>query len=191
MLTLVYSFVNITVPGGLNANSKTVYGNGWSCVDVASEIIKTIRKKHPDANDELLRMKIEQKLRICFIRQKRGQRYTDGMPIGMHAKHFIIDGICSYIGSQNLYICDLAEWGVFVDDQATTEQMMSEFWNPMWSISFTGEDCDVQAVMDGLAIDREGKDMTYEQRREWKHLAKHQGNASPKADKSTSDEPEE
>ena len=56
--------------------------------------------------------------------------------------------------SQNIYICDLAEWGVLIDDEATTKKIMEEYWNPMWKSSFTGEDVDVQAVMDGLKIDR-------------------------------------
>lgn len=42
-----------------------------------------------------------------------------------------------------------------VDDKAATKKMMDEYWNPMWEVSYTGEDCDVQAVMDGLKIDRD------------------------------------
>lgn len=76
------------------------------------------------------------------------------MTLGMHAKHFIVDDIACYIGSQNLYICDLAEWGVLIDDEAQTKQIMEEYWIPMWKHSYTKEDVDVQAVMDGLEIDR-------------------------------------
>jgi hypothetical protein len=35
---------------------------------------------------------------------------------------------------------------------------MEEYWTPMWTYSYTGEDCDVQEVMDGLDIDRDGDD---------------------------------
>ena len=80
------------------------------------------------------------------------------MTMGMHAKHFIIDDVATYIGSQNLYVCDLAEWGVVIDDEEKTKSMMEEYWNPMWEHSFTGEDVDVEAVMDGLDIDRDGAD---------------------------------
>ena len=59
---------------------------------------------------------------------------------------------------ENLYVCDLAEWGVVIDDEGTTKQIMDEYWNKMWEFSFTGEDVDVQAVMDGLDIDRSGAD---------------------------------
>lgn len=70
------------------------------------------------------------------------------------AKHFIIDDIACYIGSQNLYICDLAEWGVLIDDPATTESIKGQYWDPMWKVSYTRDDCDVDLVMDGLKIDR-------------------------------------
>ena len=80
------------------------------------------------------------------------------MNMGMHAKHFIVDDIATYIGSQNLYICDLAEWGVVIDDEAQTQKIMEEYWNPLWKYSYTGEDVDVDAVMDGLDIDRDGAD---------------------------------
>lgn len=147
-----------SIPGGLKA-TEACYGNGWSCVDVAAEIIKSIQRNHPDAEDDDLRKKITENLRVCFIRQKRGNQYEDGKTIGMHAKHFIVDDICTYIGSQNLYICDLAEWGVVIDDEAATLKMMEEYWNPMWASSYAdGVDVDVQAVMDGLEIDRDGEE---------------------------------
>ena len=32
------------------------------------------------------------------------------------------------IGSQNLYIADLAEWGIIVDDEAQTLKTLEEYW---------------------------------------------------------------
>ena len=69
--------------------------------------------------------------------------------------------MCAYIGSQNLYVCDLAEWGVVIDNADAVKKMMEEFWNPLWAVSYTGQDCDVQRVMDGLALDRDGKSATF------------------------------
>ena len=71
---------------------------------------------------------------------------------------FIVDDVCCYVGSQNLYVCDLAEWGVVIDDKESTKKIKEEYWDPLWKYSYTGEDVDVQAVMDGLDIDRDGKD---------------------------------
>jgi len=144
-----------SIPAGLSP-LEACYGNGWDCNDVSSEIIKTIRENHPDAEDGDLRQKVVDNLRVCFIREEGGGQWEDGMNMGMHAKHFIVDDQATYIGSQNLYVCDLAEWGVVIDDKEKTEAMMEEYWTPMWEHSFTGEDVDVDAVMDGLDIDRDG-----------------------------------
>jgi len=147
-----------SIPNGLPL-TEACYGNGWSCVDVAAEIIRTIRDKYPEAQDAELRQKVQENLRVSFLREARGNRHPglekkEGPTIGMHAKHFIVDDVATYIGSQNLYICDLAEWGVVVDDEAATKKIMAEYWEPMWKVSYKPEDCNVDEVMDGLDIDR-------------------------------------
>lgn len=148
-----------SIPGGLGP-LEACYGNGWSCVDVASEIIKRIIKQFPDAEDSVLRQKVEDNLRVCFIKHAKSSTYPDGTNIGLHSKFFIIDDVCSYTGSQNLYVCDLAEWGVVVDDRSATAKMIDTYWSPMWNASYTASDCDVQDVMDGLDVDRDGEQVS-------------------------------
>jgi len=132
------------------------YGNGWSCVDVAAEIVKLIRKNYSGLEDDSLREKVTRNLRICFIRREKGETTYDGVKsIGLHSKHFIIDDTCFYIGSQNLYYCDLAEWGVIVDNVAKTKDVLTEYWNPLWRTSYTPNDCDMNSVMRSTNIDRE------------------------------------
>lgn len=63
---------------------------------------------------------------------------------------------------------DLAEWGVVIDDKQQVQQMMDEYWNPMWEVSYRGIDVDVQAVLDGLEVDRsapKSSDLSEEERR--------------------------
>mmetsp|Transcript_57846 Transcript_57846/g.122696 ORF Transcript_57846/g.122696 Transcript_57846/m.122696 type:complete len:675 (+) Transcript_57846:129-2153(+) len=148
-----------STPGQQNPKFAS-YGNGWDCNDVSSEIIKVIREDYPGAEDADLRQKVAENLRVCFIREKCGNQWEGGMNMGMHAKHFIIDNVATYIGSQNLYVCDLAEWGVVIDNEEQTKALMEDYWNPMWENSFTGEDVDVETVMDGLDIDRNGADQS-------------------------------
>lgn len=137
------------------------YGYGWSCNDVASEIIKRIKKQFKNVQDPILRKKVKDKLQICYIRHfEKCSTYPDGANIGLHSKHFIIDDIACYTGSQNFYDSDLAEWGVVVDDATSTKKMMTEYWTPMWDASYTGEDCDVQTVMDGLHVKRDGEKLS-------------------------------
>ena len=138
-----------SIPGGLTPICAN-YGHGWSCVDVAVEIIKRIQRDYPDADDDSLREKVRDNLRVAFLRQERGTHWADGQSIGMHSKHFIVDDTAAYIGSQNLYVCDLAEWGVIIDDKGQIQQFLEEYWIPMWEWSYTREDVDVDAVMDAL-----------------------------------------
>lgn len=146
-----------SIPGNLSPTEAN-YGNGWTCVDVAAEIIRTIPEQFPDAVDSDVRQKVEENLRVCFIKHKvGGTSYNSGMTMGMHAKHFIVDDVCTYIGSQNLYVCDLAEWGVIIDHKEQVQAIMEQYWNPMWACSYTDTDVDVQEVMDGLEIDRNGE----------------------------------
>jgi len=134
--------------------TEAQYGNGWSCVNVASEIIKCIQAQFPDAPDDKLRETVQDNLRICFVKNKRGGcSYSDGSSLGLHSKHFIIDDVCCYIGSQNLYICDLAEWGVVIDSPRAVEDIKHKYWDKMWAVSYTTDDCDVDRVMDGLGIE--------------------------------------
>jgi hypothetical protein len=48
----------------------------------------------------------------------------------------------------------LAEWGVVIDNEETVKDIKSQYWDPMWKVSYTVDDCEVQKVMDGLKIDR-------------------------------------
>jgi len=131
------------------------YGNGWECVDVASELIKCIKGQFPTALDSKLREVVEDNLRVCYLKCPRGgSYYSDGGTLGLHSKYFIIDDRTCYIGSQNLYKCDLAEWGVVIDDIAAVTSIKNQYWDPMWQVSYTQCDCDVDQVMDGLDIRR-------------------------------------
>jgi phosphatidylserine/phosphatidylglycerophosphate/cardiolipin synthase-like enzyme len=146
-----------SVPGGLS-KTEACYGNGWSCSDVAAEIIKTIKENFPDASDEKLKQKLLQNLRVSFLRSPRGQKWEDGMTLALHSKHMIIDQAAFLIGSQNLYVCDLAEWGVLVDNEEETKRVLREYWEPMWHASYTADDCNLHEVMEGLSKDRNGED---------------------------------
>ena len=75
-----------SVPGDCSPTEAN-YGNGWSCVDVAAEIIKCIQKQFPDANAGDLRQKVKENLRICFLKSPRGGRsYKNGATLGLHCK---------------------------------------------------------------------------------------------------------
>ena len=117
-----------SIPGGLGGTEAN-YGNGWSCVDVAAEIIKSIQKQYSNVDDSKLRAMVNDNLRICFMRHGKSPNYQDGKTIGLHSKHFIVDDTCCYIGSQNLYMCDLAEWGIVVDSEEEVKKIMNDYFD--------------------------------------------------------------
>ena len=54
---------------------------------------------------------------------------------GAHSKWWSVDGKAFYIGSQNLYPNNLAEWGMVIDDEVTTMETLQRLWDPIWSSS--------------------------------------------------------
>merc|ERR1719162_938766 len=129
-------------PGRLSPLTAN-YGNGWSCTDVAAEIIKALLKKKPELkNDSKLRKLAQDHLKVTFIRScKDCNFWPDGSELGNHAKFFVVDDLSFYVGSQNLYIANLSEWGVVVDHEAKVQRVLAEYWHPMWVQSYTPKDC--------------------------------------------------
>jgi phosphatidylserine/phosphatidylglycerophosphate/cardiolipin synthase-like enzyme len=155
-----------SLPGDCKRNIANEYGNGWTCADLASEIIKRVRKLYPVGTDADLRNLVAGHLRITYVREANmGRQYEDGEFVALHAKHYIVDDSCCYIGSQNLYVCDLAEWGVVIDDPDQVKQIQEGYWNLIWKASYNPDDCQVHEVMDGLDIDRESPNAM--NRRRW------------------------
>jgi phosphatidylserine/phosphatidylglycerophosphate/cardiolipin synthase-like enzyme len=142
-------------PGSLGGGAG--YSNGWSCEEVAAEIIKTMKSQYPTASDDELKAKVKKNLRMCFLRNKRGNTWETTTKIGLHSKFFIVDDVSTYVGSQNLYQFDLAEWGVVIDDEKKTAEIKEYLWNPMWSCSYGDGSCDCNedTVMELLGVDRD------------------------------------
>jgi phosphatidylserine/phosphatidylglycerophosphate/cardiolipin synthase-like enzyme len=69
------------------------------------------------------------------LRSSSAPTWPDGKPLANHAKVFIVDEQAYYVGSQNLYDADLAEYGVIVDDRTATEQFVSDYYAKLASYS--------------------------------------------------------
>jgi phosphatidylserine/phosphatidylglycerophosphate/cardiolipin synthase-like enzyme len=90
-------------------------------------------------------------------------RYSseDSYPLGNtaipnHAKTLIVDDRIFYIGSQNLYKCDLNEFGYIVEDPAIARSYLDQYWLPLWeqasrTIDTTYSD-DLVKEMEGEAL---------------------------------------
>lgn len=146
-----------SVPGKLSPATAN-YGNGWSTIDVGCEIIRAIKEHVEDIEEDRLLEMVRKNLRITMLRTSSETAWEDGEFKGNHAKFFIIDDRAFYIGSQNLYIANLAEWGLLIDDEEETAKVLEGYWNPMWEHSYNQEEWEQsrEEVLPGLNVDRNG-----------------------------------
>lgn len=77
-----------SMPGHLRGPGEFVYGNGWTCVDVAVEILQAIRSqfRFHVLQSETIQKLIHQKLKISYLRLNGDTRYECGTTIGLHGK---------------------------------------------------------------------------------------------------------
>jgi len=145
------------IPANLTG-SLDAFSNGWTAVDVAAEIVKAMQQNDDKKlSDCELKDLIARNLHVTTIHQKSGTLdYPDGRHIPNHAKFVMVDDTCFYIGSQNMYVCDLAEWGVIVDNAGEAERVLDQYWWPMWGQSEFAQ-CSVEDVIDGLSTDRSAR----------------------------------
>ncbi len=137
-----------SVPGGLGSASAN-YGNGWTTEDVVDAMLVWF-----EDNTGLLPLGTTAEEVLCdhfrpaVVRVSDEATWADEVNIGNHAKFFIVDDVAFYLGSQNLYEADLAEWGVIVDSPEMTAEILTEYWDPMWGWSRA-----TVALPEGCAID--------------------------------------
>ena len=115
------------------------YGNGWLPAEVAAAmelwILENpgILSEDTDAHELVC-----ERFNIAGLRFSAEDVWPDGSNIGNHSKLMISDEQAFYLGSQNLYPADLAEFGLIVDDADLTAEVMAAYWEPMWTRSVLG-----------------------------------------------------
>jgi phosphatidylserine/phosphatidylglycerophosphate/cardiolipin synthase-like enzyme len=112
------------------------YGNGWKPEDA----VKNVGKWLEDRPDEVpagqrVRDIICDKLHVTTLRPSTDDVWPDGRHFGNHAKFVVVDDEAFYMGSQNLYDANLAEYGLIIDDPDVTDEVLSQYWFPMWEQS--------------------------------------------------------
>eukprot|EP00747_Dinoflagellata_sp_TGD_P195940 gnl/TRDRNA2_/TRDRNA2_65371_c0_seq1.p1 gnl/TRDRNA2_/TRDRNA2_65371_c0~~gnl/TRDRNA2_/TRDRNA2_65371_c0_seq1.p1 ORF type:complete len:609 (+),score=82.20 gnl/TRDRNA2_/TRDRNA2_65371_c0_seq1:69-1895(+) len=124
------------VPGGSAGNSD-YYGYGWTVAHVAEQFVKEMQIAMPEKDSEEL-LACCDRLQMCYMKGTKGESdyCRQNGKVGNHAKNVIVDDQAYLIGSQNLYDCNLAEWGVLVDDADQCRRFVAEYWQPLWKCSF-------------------------------------------------------
>jgi phosphatidylserine/phosphatidylglycerophosphate/cardiolipin synthase-like enzyme len=69
------------------------------------------------------------------MRPAASPTWASGMPYANHSKVVIVDDQAHYVGSQNLYDADLAEFGVIIDDQPSTQKLIADYWTKLAQFS--------------------------------------------------------
>jgi len=110
------------------------YGYGWTSADVCAELLQVLQDMNPDMAQAQINQIANAQLKCTYITEVAGSdAYPDGIKFGNHAKFFCIDDKTFFIASQNLYICNLAEWGMVVDDPGEAQRVMDDYFNPMFA----------------------------------------------------------
>ena len=76
-----------------------------------------------------------ERFNVTGLRFSAEDTWPDGGYISNHSKFMIADEQAFYLGSQNWYPADLAEFGLIVDDAELTAEVMAAYWEPMWEHS--------------------------------------------------------
>jgi phosphatidylserine/phosphatidylglycerophosphate/cardiolipin synthase-like enzyme len=123
------------VPGGLLGTSAS-YSNGYTPGDVVKKLA-AYGKAHPEllpAGAEVTAL-LCQKLHAAALRPGPDDAWPDGASFANHAKLAIVDDRAFYMGSQNWYPANLAEFGYVVDDVSATAELLAAYYTPAWTAS--------------------------------------------------------
>jgi len=137
MLNGAHVYIVFSNPFGgptLPETGTGAYGYGWT----ASDVVQRFRERADDnALTTLTDDMFCDRLHITYISAESGSQTwaNTEVRVGNHGKFFAIDDKAFYVGSQNLYVCDLAEFGVIIDDEAKTKEVIENVWDKMWEQS--------------------------------------------------------
>jgi phosphatidylserine/phosphatidylglycerophosphate/cardiolipin synthase-like enzyme len=125
--------VTSNVDGGLFTTS---YSHGWSEAETAQQMadIMKARKDLFPPDTDIVALLCE-KLHVAGLRLADADRWADGKVFSNHAKFLMVDAKAFYVGSQNLYVSDLAEFGYIVDSEKAAQEAHDTFWAPLWRFS--------------------------------------------------------
>lgn len=105
--------------------------------NMETEFIKAAQaKKFKTPNGESFKQYFCNNVQYAPFRFSNGrQTWADGSSISNHSKLIIVDKVSFYMGSQNFYPANLQEFGYIVNDPGATQELLDQYWNPLWEAS--------------------------------------------------------
>ena len=133
-------YMALSTPSSTPGGGSNSYGNGWTAAEVAQAMEVWFDENEwvlPEG--ETARDLLCEHFYVAPLRYNADESvWASGANIGNHSKFFMVDDEVFYIGSQNLYVANLAEYGVFVDDVTMTAEVREQFWDPLWENTHVG-----------------------------------------------------
>jgi phosphatidylserine/phosphatidylglycerophosphate/cardiolipin synthase-like enzyme len=117
---------NLNSFGGHGRTDADSYSNNWTLKQLWEGLVQEANKTWSGHEADLCKH-----VHFMNIRSSNTPTWPDGMPLANHAKVVIVDDRAHYVGSQNLYEADLAEYGVIVDDQAATRKFIADYYSKL------------------------------------------------------------
>lgn len=132
-------YVVLSTPGAAPDGNREAgtYGNGWEPEDVAERVERWLDDNPYVFDDpgQSARELVCEHFHAATLRFSDDDTWEDGTSIGNHTKLIIVDDTAFYIGAQNLYPTDNAEFGLIIDDPVVTRDLLQRYWNPLWENS--------------------------------------------------------
>jgi len=121
------------VLSNLDATGKSgaTYSNHVPLEVTARRLRDVVRRRSqiPDAELDAL---LCRRLRMAPFRFGPDATWPNNVPIGNHAKFWMVDDRVFYIGSDNFYPVDLQEFGFIVDSRAAAADLHRLYWDHLW-----------------------------------------------------------
>lgn len=116
--------------GGGGHTPADAYFNGWSLKELWRGLVDRANQQWPGNEANLCKH-----VHFARMRAAASATWASGMPFANHSKVVIVDDQAHYVGSQNLYEANLAEFGVIIDNQPATQAFLRDYWNHLSELS--------------------------------------------------------
>jgi phosphatidylserine/phosphatidylglycerophosphate/cardiolipin synthase-like enzyme len=122
------------MPGTITSSLEGAYGNGWSIADIGFRIKRAMYGLHEvpawDVGEAIC-----SHLALAPLRATDRDAWSNGANFANHAKFVMADTHVFYVGSQNLYTADLAEFGYIVDSKRAASTIKASYFDKAWQHS--------------------------------------------------------
>jgi phosphatidylserine/phosphatidylglycerophosphate/cardiolipin synthase-like enzyme len=101
-------------------------------LELTARRLRDVVRRRSQMPDGELDAMLCRRLHIAPLRFGPDATWPGNVPIGNHAKFWMIDDRVFHIGSDNFYPVDLQEHGFIVDSRVAAAELRRQYWEPLW-----------------------------------------------------------